>query len=78
MPILEPVVTQFPVNALPQVEYNWPGVRNVDRNTFDSVALQWKQRPQKKLFRSSMTGSDAIPIDTRYWKYLEPIPLPNI
>jgi hypothetical protein len=77
MPILEPVEPQPPAEHIRHAGHHWLEVRDIDGYTFDLRVLQWNP-VQKKWFQSGMIGSIARPVDTRYWKYLEPIPFPNI
>lgn len=77
MPILDPIEPHPAPEHIRHAGHHWLQQRSIDGNTHEEVVLQWSPT-MKKWFQSGMLASIAKPIDTTYWKYLAPCPLPPV
>ena len=77
MSILDPIEPQPPAKHIRHAGHHWLQQRAVDGNTFEEVVLQWNPI-QRRWFVSGCIGAAVKPVNTTYWKYVAPCPLPPI
>lgn len=64
-----------PANRLKAAEHHWLEVLDTDGHSFGLVVLQWNPGA-KRWSHSGQVGTGRY-VDTSYWRYVGPCPMPD-